>query len=864
MGKQHSTLIVDLVNSSNTSVRLINTIRSGTYPFITVGEYMNAGDQAISTAMISVRNFGRKTALELDDLVKRYFNNPNEFGVFNSENKNEGKPLKEKTLIEIQSDSILKAYQNISLGELVLHENISARLRNGLMHNNYDKLLIPELLRNNCSEIHVFRSFQNVGQTSVSELFEILMDKLTVQALELGVLSPNLETIIANFTRLDPDHICRHIGIDGAHVEARKMDPPPTPPNHLGYLNWLFENLKPREQEVILRRFGIGRSRETLEEIGENWPKRVTRERVRQIQAKAESRLRIAISKHGVIQYLKAAEDDIWNKLSNSENYITVKEVSNASNKIDGIFNLFMDLQEISIADYLDIISTKYQHGWLRGNGETGNSIDELSTTASSIQIFIEKRVLPLPVTEIETHRNAVPALILICDLTLFEGYVLKKRPGTRMKRALRAHAILLSGKKVVHISDLLNKYVDRFPNDQCSCRDIEIVMAALPHLFMEVEADLWLAVGGKCDELNSDYYEINLVAQYEENSLEEDSIAECLYEYLKRNGPKTISELYRDSHDMLPEGRSQNSIGPILLNRMDLFIRLLPGVYGLYEHLDINNLVSSDKFSFLLNEKQAKYFAMARYANESYAIYPFWSSETEYYLCKWAKNNATKMTYASLLSIAGLSKWPIGYEEREYWSNQIEQYAKYELSEEGYKNNVSLNFSIADLAPSLISAKLVGLSWLTANRALRTIFNSYKGISLVAFLHNLGAVDAIKSDRAFAEKRYDITDYGRDLLSQILNAIYCGDKLSWSGTLGQSIIRRFKLSNSSSMWYDKQILESIFEETDALIEKHSDVGETEEDEIEELFEQHRRLMLRKEIQTDLDALENDESINGS
>lgn len=864
MSKPRATLIVDLVNSSATSVRLINTIKSGTFPFVTVGEYMDAGDHAVTTAMRSVRNFGRKTALELDILVQRYFDNPNEFGVFNSDNNYEIEKKQEISLIEKQRSDMLEAYKGLNLGCQILHETISVRLRNGLIQSDYDKLMMSELLKNNCSEIHVFRSFQNVGKTSVSELFELLLDKLTVQALELGVQSPNLEILIANFTRLDVDHVRRHIGVNGENVEARKTDPPPSPPNHLGYLNWLFKNLKPREQEVILRRFGIGRPRETLEEIGDSWAKRVTRERVRQIQAKAESRLRIAMSKHGVLRYLKAAEDDIWNKLSDSEKYITANEVSVASSKIDGIFNLFLDLQEISIADYLDIISTKCPYGWFRNHTEADNSIDELFATATSIQNFIEKRVLPLPVAEVETHPNAVPALILICGLSIFEGYVLEKKPGTRMKRALRAHSILLSGRKVIHISDLLNKYVNRFSHDQCSCRDIEIVMAALPHLFMEVEADLWLAVGGTYDALNNDYYEINLVAQNLEKSLEEDSIAECLYEYLKRSGPKTISELYKSSHELLPEGRSQNSIGPILLNRMDLFIRLLPGVYGLYEHLDINNLISSDKFSFLLNEKQAKYFAMARYVKESYAIYPFWRSETEYYLCKWAKNNATEMTYASLLSIAAISKWPIDHEEREYWSDQIGQHAMYELSEAGYKNDVSFNVSIADLAASLISAKFVGLSWLTANRALRTVFNSHKGIALLAFLHILGAVDDVKSDRAFAEKRYDITDYGRDLLSQILNAIHCGDKLRWSGTLGQSIISEFKSSNSSLMWYDKQILETMYEESEASIEKHTHCEDAEEEEIEELFEQHRRLMLRKEIQTNLDALENDESMNGS
>lgn len=855
MNEPRATLIVDLVNSSTTSVRLINTIRSGNFPFLTVGEYMDAGDLAITTAMKTVRNFGRKTALELDILVQRYFDNPNEFGVFNSENNFEGGKEQQITLIEKQRSNILEAYKGFTLGSQILHETISVRLRNGLMHSEYNKLMMSELLKNNCSEIHVFGNFQNVGKTSVSELFELLLDKLAVQALELGVQSPNLETLIANFTRLDVDHVRRHIGVNGQNVEARKTDPPPAPPDHLGYLNWLLKNLKPREQEVILRRFGIGRPKETLEEIGDSWAKRVTRERVRQIQAKAERRLRIAMSKHGVLHYLKAAEDDIWNKLSNSEKYITTNEVSIASNRIDGIFNLFLDLQEISISDYLDIISTKYQHGWFRNHTDPDNSIDKLFSTASSIQNFIENRVLPLPVAEVEAHPDAVPALILICDLTIFEGYVLEKKPGTRMKRALRTHSILLAEKKVIHISDLLNKYVDRHSNDQCSCRDIEIVMAALPHLFMEVEADLWLAVDGKCDALNSDYYEINLLGQQPVKSKGEDSIAECLFDYLKLNGPKSISELYKISEEILPAGRSQNSIGPILLNRVDLFVRLFPGTYGLYEHLDIEPFIATDKLSFLLNEKQATYYAKARYSNEPYSVYPYWHAQTEYQLCKWAKNNAQNIIYTSLLSIANPSVWPVNTEQKVYWGEQVEQHARYQLNEFVNQKTVSLGFSLADIAAALISAKLIGLSWLTANRVLRTRFRSHKGIGLVAFLHSIGALIEASSDIPYAEKRYTISNYGESLISSITNELHSSAYLTWSGPSGDKIVRRFHLLDSNITWFDKSILANLFDERD---NDKQEPSSNEEDEFEELLEQHRKIMLRQQIQTGLNMLDED------
>jgi RNA polymerase sigma factor (sigma-70 family) len=52
----------------------------------------------------------------------------------------------------------------------------------------------------------------------------------------------------------------------------------------------LLAQLPPREREIVARRYGVGGTPETLESIGRSL--NLTRERVRQIQVKAERRLR--------------------------------------------------------------------------------------------------------------------------------------------------------------------------------------------------------------------------------------------------------------------------------------------------------------------------------------------------------------------------------------------------------------------------------------------------------------------------------------------------------------------------------------------------------------------------------------------
>ena len=65
-------------------------------------------------------------------------------------------------------------------------------------------------------------------------------------------------------------------------------------------------------------------------------------------------------------------------------------------------------------------------------------------------------------------------------------------------------------------------------------------------------------------------------------------TIAHALQAALRLRGPTRLGDLLDDASEILPEGRSINSIGPVLLTRHDLFIRLLPGVYGLQEHLTL------------------------------------------------------------------------------------------------------------------------------------------------------------------------------------------------------------------------------------------------------------------------------------
>jgi RNA polymerase primary sigma factor len=65
----------------------------------------------------------------------------------------------------------------------------------------------------------------------------------------------------------------------------------------------LLSGLTPREERILRMRFGIGMDRDhTLEEVGRTF--NVTRERIRQIEAKALAKLKADVSSHGLRELL--------------------------------------------------------------------------------------------------------------------------------------------------------------------------------------------------------------------------------------------------------------------------------------------------------------------------------------------------------------------------------------------------------------------------------------------------------------------------------------------------------------------------------------------------------------------------------
>ena len=81
----------------------------------------------------------------------------------------------------------------------------------------------------------------------------------------------------------------------------------------------------------------------------------------------------------------------------------------------------------------------------------------------------------------------------------------------------------------------------------------------------------------------------------------------------LERRGPERLLTLYQNAQDILPPGRSPNSVGPTLLSNPHLFVRLLPGVYGLHHQVPSSEELLVTPPPYLLDNNQLRLLALAR-----------------------------------------------------------------------------------------------------------------------------------------------------------------------------------------------------------------------------------------------------------
>lgn len=734
------TRLADLVELVDVSVRLRNSLlqadQASRLPFETIDDYLAAGETAVATMLTAVRSFGRKTARELDDLIRASY-----------PHSANARP----NAVSAQTrQSIVSLFDNETLGELAQTGLFSARLTNLLRSAELDATPFARVIDDYKAFIDVLLNRPNCGRKSAREFGDFAYAHLSHRLLKAGHTDWEMlsAALINEGTKRRLPLVQKYgdAGRDSCDIEGQQLakalpvNPLAVPVHHSQFerIEWLMSDARVRERQVLYRRYGIGQTdRETLEEIGRDLL--VTRERVRQLQQKLLRRMQMRLHRAPLGQLMRAEALRVWKSVAGASPIIRRSELEGHLNSLDAYDRLALDLVNLTFKEWLDTHSQVFPHGWLRSDIDR-EPIDNLAP-----QIEHKVTRMPLPQTFVSLVESDAVGLAAIAVPLLaggyeLHGYLMPCRAGPRLHRLIRLHTLAVSIGAPVQISELQRRYHDLFSDYSCGIRDAETVMETAAHMFLEIEDGEWLGIGPAGEEY------VTQAGYGNERPMrmeEEGTNSHALQVALQKRGPTRLIDLLDDWEEILPAGRSGNSIAPTLLTRRDLFVRVLPGVYALAEDSHSFPEAMSSDWPTLFNDSQAKLYALARFAGEPRSIFPFWSAEVEYRLCRWARHSGSADVFSSLLAIAHIDDWPIDALGKEEWRRQKDQSGRFAIGS-ALRHASAYELPPLDrLAAACHYAALKGsFNWVAANRITNRKIDWHGGAGLVATMVHLGALE--------------------------------------------------------------------------------------------------------------------------
>ncbi len=698
-GGLHTSLtLAALFANHDLSARLNTMLRTTPLGAFTLGEFLRDRDGVIAW-MLRQQNCGRRTANELATLID---SDPQPVAP-------PPPPPPEPPLAETKLTDLLAA------------DVLSTRLAQVLRSTELGATTLPEFLRSRSRMESKMLRIPNCGRRSVTELRSLVGMHARRQIEEQGL---NPAVFGEDFTAL----------LQAAPGVTPDRDRPPPACDLWMLITWHLGRLPERTADVIRLRFGLGDAPPmTLAEIGEEYG--VTRERIRQIEAKGLKTVLAACRRFPLRPFVDEAKPFLLNAVFGPGIHVSAGAAERAIAALDGWHELALALVHGGGATWLRRHAMKLGCGWLAPGADAG----EIKSIAADLKRRAKGRSFPRAVDELADGidpRLAAAAMELLLDWRAEAGYAFPRRPGTRLRRTVRLHALLAREPQPLELPPLLQRYHAAVPADPCTDRDLVIVMEAASHLFLEIQEGCWTSIGRGADAEPADppaAPDANAAPVPKPIAVDEGTIATALERELERAGPLRLGELMGRAIDILPEGRSRHSVGPTLLLSPTRFVRVLPGVYALPSQvLDGRDLVQAGAIDYLLNPTQARFYAVGRKAGEAWGAYPLWTPTAEMRLCRWARAGDDRALLRSLLDVASIDEWPTDEADKEVWRELRSRDGRYELWSE---RRATATRPPVDrvLAAAIRLARNGSIGWVFANRIMGYPPSSYAGAGLLA-----------------------------------------------------------------------------------------------------------------------------------
>lgn len=746
--------LASLLAGQGVSARLEAMLSSTKLGSMTVLDYVRDPD-AVMVWMLQQQNCGRKTANELSTLIGTL-------------------PLPETSAPEQLSEPPLP---DVRLANLLSADHLSARLSEVLQTTKLGTMGLPEYIAERYPVERWMMQLPNCGRRSVTELRGLIGMHVREMLEGASVEPKDFGSDFADFVAAAP---------------ARKPDMagPPAEFDLRTLVEWHLGRLPERTSEVIACRFGLkGGGAMTLAEIGEDHG--VTRERIRQVEAKGLKAMKAACVRFPVRPLVDEATPLLLERVLDGAGHGTSVQVDRRLSAIDGWHELAMLLSHGGASNWLATSATPLGDGWL------SPGVDPAAVKAAASTLHSRAAGRPFPRSADALCAGVDPALAaaamdLILGWHMEAGYAFAKRPGSRLRRTARLHALLTTVGEPLEMVPLLHRYLAVAPRDRCTDRDLVIVMEGSPHLFLEIHEGCWTAIGQAATPPSPEPPAEETADQAPiAEEREEGTNATALERELERVGPCRMGELMNRAIDILPEGRSRHSVGPTLLSNPARFVRVLPGVYALpHQVLDGRDLVHAGAVGYLLNATQARFYAVGRKAGERWGAYPLWTPTAEMRLCRWARAGDDRQLYRSLLDVASIDDWPTDEADRDAWRDLKIRDGRYELwSERRPAGSRPPIDRVLAAAVRLYGRGSIG--WVAANRIMGYVPSSYAGAGLLAGMVSAGM--AVEQDAEFAWQLPHLPGPSLiDWVGNLVAALHGTGTIEWNEGAGLELSRAF------------------------------------------------------------------------
>lgn len=762
-------------------------------------------DPRFHEALAAVHGLGRKSTTELMELLRDATTNANHTNASSKVGTAAGLPIHGDASIIV--DERMRA---VALDMALQFHGTSARLGRAITAARLgdvtlaDHLVDPGMLRRRLEDC------RGIGRTTINEAY-LRIDEFLLAAERgdpgvLAILDPDADGAADAIGDSTPS--ASEASQDGCEPDQTR---PPRDTRPLGErLRELVSRLSEREQFVLVRRYGLdGHPAMTLQEVAED--RHVTRERIRQIEAKALRRLRLPANQPLLAEALRRDRSVIWSRLAEDYDLLTAPMLKARRSLLDAWHVLAIDLVHEGLDGWLESVARPIDAGWLR------QGVDEAEFKASREQLAeaARSRRLPVPIATLEVPGlDATSIEVAVAGtgaLSAFEGYLCEGRAGLQTRRTIRLHALAIShlDGQLFDIATLAAMYRDRHPDDDVAPRMFQMQMEEAPHLFCRLYDGLWFAIPQRHVEPVDGRMPWE-IAQPLGPAFEKGSIGHRLVELLG-DGPRSLMDLRSAIAEDMQGRVAESSVGAVLLTN-PCFRRVAPGIFdvcvpgGSYEDEGRVNTV-------FLNGRHARFYCLARYGGAPIDWYPAWGAHLELWLVRWARLHADDELLRSLLYVAEPSVWPAPSDEIAYWTRLKATDGAWLIGADRRSEPGRRALDASQLLPTIAQLACFGwTSWFAVNRTTDVRGDIHASADVLAFLAKAGLVRAPED----WQMRHDATDVVHEVFARACQEMHKLGALDWNEGVLSDLWNEAERNASADAegWVDNdefaEILESL------------------------------------------------------